>query len=117
MFRHGSAPSRRRNGSGSGVAQQFGGQRPGHRAAEPQRLGVEQFDGLARGGIGALDPVGEIAHHGLVDGQLAVGAEFDDQGAKQLVVGRQQRHHRHRAQPRAQIAQFDLERRRAESAR
>ena len=38
---------------------------------------------LSRGRKGPLDPAGEIAHHGLVDVELPVGAELDDQRTKQ----------------------------------
>ncbi len=92
------------------IAQQFGCQHPRDGPAEPKRLGVQEHDSLARGGVGALDPVGDKADHGFIDDHLTIGAELDDQSAKQLIVGRQQRYRRYRAQARAQIAQLDLQR-------
>ena len=99
---HGRQPGQASRNSSAASARVTG--RPSRSASA-----VQQFDRLARGGKGPLDPRCEIAHHGLIDAELPVGAEFHDQRAKQLIVGRQQRHHRHGAQPRAQIAQFDLE--------
>ena len=113
---HPRRPSRRQ-GVPSAVTEQFGGQGPGDWPAQPQRLCVQQIDRMAGCGIGPLDPGGQIAHDCLVDAQLAVRAEFDDQPAKQEIVGRQQRHHWHRAQPRLEIAQFNLERRRRNAGR
>src|SRR5277367_6296165 len=102
-------PSRqasRQDGTGlpsSIAAQELGRERPGDRPAEPQGLGVQKLDRLPYGGVGALQTGREIADYGLVDGELAIGAEFDDQRAKQMIVGRRQLHNRHRAQPRAEV--------------
>jgi len=94
------AASRCRTAPRSGVtAEQFGCQGPGDGPAEPQGLGIQELDRLPRGGIGTLETGGEIADNGLVDGELPIGAEFDDQGAKQLVVWRLQLDGRHRTQP------------------
>ena len=48
----------------------------------------QQFNGMAHGRKRPLDPGREIAHHGLIDGQLPVGAKLDDQRPKQRIVGR-----------------------------
>ena len=72
----------------SALSQQFGGQRSGDRAAQPQGLAVQELDRLPRRRVRPLYPGGEIAHHGLIDRQLAVSAEFHNQRAEQLVVRR-----------------------------
>ena len=88
--------------SASVAAQQFGGQRPCCRAALAERLAVQTLHRPPGGRRGAFQPAREVADHALVDGELAISAEFDDQGAEQLVVRRLQRDHRNRTQPRAQ---------------
>ena len=56
--------------------------------------------------------VDEIVDQALVDGELAVGEQLDQHRAQQRVVGRRQRDHRQRAQPRGEVGSRDRPRRR-----